>query len=226
MNNNFDKLEQSLNYKFKNRSLLEEALSHPSLKQIDENSSNYERFEFLGDSILGFLVTEMIFSKYREYDEGDLAKLKAYVVSHDILVKIAKELSLADYIIMTIGEENSGGRENSNNLENTLEALIAGIYLDSNIDQTRQIVNHLWRLYIENVDPNMANPKSALQEFSQDQNHSIPSYQVIKREGAVHAPIFTVQVTAMNQSTESTGHSIKEAEKKAALKMLKNLQEK
>jgi ribonuclease III len=226
MNSNFDQLEQSLNYKFKNISLLEEALSHPSLKQIDEANPNYERFEFLGDSILGFVVTEMIFSKYREYDDGGLAKLKAYVVSHDILVKIAKDLNLADYIIMTAGEENSGGRENSNNLENALEALIAGIYLDSNIDQTRQIVNRLWQHHIENVDPNMANPKSALQEFLQDQNHSIPSYQVIKREGAVHAPIFTVQVKAMNQSANGTGHSIKEAEKNAALKMLKNLQEK
>lgn len=226
MNNNFDQLEQSLNYKFKNRSLLEEALSHPSLKQMEETSPNYERFEFLGDSILGFLVTEMIFNKYHDYDEGDLAKLKSYVVSHDVLVKIAKNLSLADYIIMTSGEENSGGRENSNNLENALEALIAGIYLDSNIDQTKQIVNRLWQDHIQNVDPNIANPKSALQEFLHDQNHSTPSYQVIKREGAVHAPIFTVQVTAMNQSTESTGHSIKEAEKNAALKMLKNLQEK
>ena len=226
MNNNFDQLEKSLNYKFNNKSLLEEALSHPSLKQIDDGKLNYERFEFLGDSILGFLVTEMIFSKYQEYDEGDLAKLKAYVVSHDILVKIAKDLNLADYIIMTAGEENSGGRENSNNLENVLEALIAGIYLDSDIVQTRKIVNHLWQHHIENVDPNMANPKSALQEFLQDQNHSIPSYQVVKREGVVHAPIFTVQVKAMNQFSEGFGHSIKEAEKNAALKMLKILQEK
>lgn len=226
MNNNFDKLEQSLNYKFKNISFLEEALSHPSLKQLDENSPNYERFEFFGDSILGFLVTEMIFNKYREYDEGDLAKLKAYAVSGDILTKIAKELNLADFIIMTSGEENSGGRENSNNLENTLEALIAGIYLDSNIDQTRKIVDHLWQHHIQNVDPNMANPKSALQEFLQDQNHSTPSYQVITQEGPVHAPIFTVQVMAMSQFADGVGHSIKEAEKNAALKMLKNLQEK
>jgi ribonuclease III len=223
MTNNFSKLESSLNYQFKNKYFLEEALSHPSLKQIDDTKPNYERFELLGDSILGFLITEMLFNKFRNYDEGDLAKIKAYAVSHDILVKIAEKLKLAEYIIMTSGEANSGGRENNNNLENSLEALIAGIYLDSDIDQTRKIVNSLWSVHIENVDHNMANPKSALQEWLQDKNHQVPSYQVIKQEGPVHAPTFTVQVTALDQSETASGQSIKEAEKNAALKMLKKL---
>lgn len=223
MNNNFTKLEESLNYKFKNTLLLKEALSHPSLKQIDDTKTNYERFELLGDSILGFLVTEMIFNRFNDYNEGDLAKIKAHVVSHDILVKIANKLNLADYIIMTNGEENSGGRTNSNNAEDALEALIAAIYLDSNIEQTRTLVNNLWTDYIENVDPSMANPKSYLQEWLQDKTRTMPIYEVIKQDGPVHAPIFTVQVTADNQSETGSGTSIKEAEKKAALKILKKL---
>ena len=223
MNNNFTKLEESINYKFKNILLLEEALSHPSLKQIDDTKPNYERFELLGDSILGFLVTEMIFNRFNDYNEGDIAKIKAHVVSHDILVKIANKLNLAEYIIMTSGEENSGGRANNNNTEDAMEALIAAIYLDSNIEQTRKIVHHLWASSIENIDPSLANPKSYLQEWLQDKTRAMLIYEVIKQDGPVHAPIFTVQVTADNQSETGIGQSIKEAEKKAALKILKKL---
>lgn len=100
-------LEKAINYQFSDISLVKEALSHPSLKQIDNSIHDYERFELLGDSILGFLITEMIFNKFTDYEEGIIAKIKAYVVSRDTLVKIAESIKLADYIIMTKGEENS-----------------------------------------------------------------------------------------------------------------------
>ncbi len=220
---NFTKLEESLNYKFSDTSLLNEALSHPSLKQVDNTKPNYERFEFLGDSILGFLITEMIFNKFSNYTEGNIAKIKSHAVSSDSLVMIANTLNLAKYIIMTNGEENSGGRENTNNIENTMEALIAAIYLDSNIDTTRKIVSSLWKDYIDNIDFNIADPKTSLQEWLQDESNQIPTYKVINREGPAHAPIFTIEVVAGAKSQIAKGKSIKEAEKAAARKILLKL---
>ena len=113
--------------------MLKEALSHLSLKQTDSTKPNYERFELLGDSILGFLITEMIFNKFNSYTEETIAKIKAYGVSRDTIVKITGTLDLAEHIIMTAEEEHSSGRTNRNNIENTMEALLAAIYLDSNI---------------------------------------------------------------------------------------------
>ena len=223
MTNNFSKLCSTLNYNFKNISLLEEALSHPSLKQIDRTKTHYERLEFLGDSILGFLITEMIFHRFGDYSEGDIAKIKAHVVSCDIIVEVASKLHLADHMIMTIGEERSGGRINRRNIENTMEALIAAIYLDSDIENTRNIVNLLWSDQIENIDFSMADPKTSLQEWLQNNLKILPIYEVVKQEGPVHAPIFTVQLSAGDNSQTGIGSSIKEAEKDAARQMLKTL---
>ena len=226
MTNNFAKLEGILNYKFNDISLLEEALSHPSLKQTDNSKHDYERLEFLGDAILGFLVTEMIFNKFTDYEEGHIAKIKAYAISGDILVKIADTINLADHIIMTRGEETSGGRSNHNNIENTMEALLAAIYLDSNIDQVRTIVTTLWSKHIENIDFSTADPKTYLQELLQNKTHIMPKYEVIKQEGAVHSPIFTVRVSVSDKSQTGTGKTIKEAEKNAARKLLKEINNK
>ena len=226
MTNNLANLESALNYKFNDISLLEEALSHPSLKQTDNSKRDYERFEFLGDAILGFLVTEMIFNKFTDYEEGHIAKIKAYAISGDILVKIADTINLADHIIMTRGEETSGGRSNHNNIENTMEALLAAIYLDSNIDQVRTIVTTLWSKHIENIDFSTADPKTYLQELLQNKTHIMPKYEVIKQEGAVHSPIFTVRVSVSDKSQTGTGKTIKEAEKNAARKLLKEINNK
>lgn len=227
MMNDFKKqiveLENSLNYEFKNIDLIKEALSHPSLKQHDNKVADYERLELLGDSILGFLITEMIFNNFTFYEEGSIAKIKAYVVSRETIVKVAETLRLSEYILMTAGEEKSGGKTNQNNIENGMEALLAAIYLDSDISQVRKIVQKLWFKYIENVDFSVIDPKSFLQEWAHQKNHVTPSYEVVNREGPVHAPVFTVQV-AVNQHKEmASGKSIKEAEKEAARRLLNRL---
>ncbi len=218
-------LEKAINYQFNNITLAEEALSHPSLKQTDKSAQNYERFELLGDSILGFLITEMIFDKFTNYEEGIIAKIKAFVVSKDTLVKIAESIKLADYIIMTKGEENSGGRTSYNNIENSMEALLAAIYLDSDIHHVRRIVQTLWKNYIENVNFSNADPKTHLQEFlhGQGKNYNAPVYEVIKRLGPVHLPTFIVRVSSTNYSEIGAGKSIKNAEKNAAKKLLSTI---
>lgn len=219
-------LEQALNYKFKNLNLLQEALSHPSLKQHDRLVRDYERLEMLGDSILGFLVVEMIFNEFRDYEEGDISKIKSYLVSRETISKVALKLNLAEYIIMTQGEEKSGGRNNLSNLENTMEAVLAAVYLDSNLDCARLIVQNFWGEYIKNIDFNFINPKSALQEFMQDLSHKTPIYEVIKSDGPMHAPTFTVQVKAGDITQVGHGKTIKEAEKTAAKLLLNKLKNK
>ena len=229
MTNKFSKeelnlLEKKLNYKFNNVDFLIEALTHPSMKQIDNSIRDYERLELLGDSILGFLVTEMIFSKYTSYEEGNLAKIKAHVVSSGTLVKIASTIDLAKYLIITPGEENSGGRSNPNNIENAMEALLAAVYLDSNVENVREIVKRLWKESVDNVDFSAADPKTYLQEFLQKKKLNIPKYELINQEGPVHAPLFTVKVSSNSEFKYGEGKSIKDAEKDAARKLLKLLE--
>jgi ribonuclease III len=218
-------LEQKLGYNFKDKELLAEALSHPSLKQVDEpkDHKDYERLELLGDSILGFLIVEILFHKFKASDEGGIAKFKSFLVCKETLYKIAKKLDLANYIVMTVGEEKSGGRSNPNNLENALEAIIAAIYLDSDIHVTKSIVLKLWDLEIKNVSSKDLDPKTHLQEWSQANGYGMPIYEIIGKTGPVHAPIFTIDVRAGSKSSQGTGKSIKLAEKDAARKLLNKI---
>lgn len=229
-----EKLEDDINYNFTNKDLLIEALSHPSLKQhIPKNGiqKNYERLELLGDAIINFAITEILFKNNSTYDEGKLAKIRSYLVSKELLCKIAARISLSDYIIMTSGEEILGGRKNLNNIENTMEALIAAIYLDSNIDNTKQIIYNLWQEFISITDLTDYDPKSTLQELAQKHGIGKPVYEVLKKEGLAHSPIFTIIVrmelnNTLNYTETATGHTVKEGEKNAARKLINILKSK
>lgn len=223
-------LEERLGYDFNNKNLLIESLTHPSVKQRalknNNKQKNYERLELLGDSILNFLVTEILFKSFSEYDEGQLAKIKAYAVSKDVLCLVAAKINLSSYIIMTYGEEISGGRNNPNNIENTMEALIAAIYLDSNIDIIRNMVASLWLEFISIIDLANYDPKTTLQELAQSHGQgNKPVYELVKREGAAHSSIFTIMVKIPDHQQLGYGQSVKEAEKDAARKLLIKLGE-
>lgn len=221
-------LEKKINYNFKNFLFLEEALSHPSLKQIDtsEDHKDYDRFELLGDSILGFIITELLLNKFKNSAEGSIAKFKSFLICKGTLYKIANKINLADYIIMTVGEEKSGGRTNPNNLENAIEALLAAIYLDSNIESVRSVIYALWADEIQNVNLKELDPKTHLQEWSQAHGYGMPIYEVIDREGPVHSPNFTVKAYVGSYTQHGEGGTIKLAEKNAAKKLLNSLENK
>ena len=136
---------------------------------------------------------------------------------------VGAKLALKDDIIMTHGEEVAGGRDNPNNIENATEALIAAIYLDSNIETTRNIIQRLWAESIKVQNLTDYDPKTALQEWSQASDYDLPIYRVIKREGAAHSSNFTVLVKVKDYEQIGTGHSIKEAEKNAARSLLHRL---
>lgn len=221
----FEKLEKLLGYSFKNKELLIEALSHPSLRQHHEykDDKDYERLEFLGDAVLNLVITEILFKNFKEYNEGNLAKIRSYLVCKETICVVGAKLTLKDYIIMTHGEEIAGGRNNPNNIENVTEALIAAVYLDSDINTTHNIIGKLWSEFIKIKDLTDYDPKTALQEWAQSREYHIPIYQLIKREGVAHSSIFTVSVKIKDYEQIGIGHSIKEAEKNAARKLLHKL---
>lgn len=215
------RLERLINYRFKNPELICEALSHPSLKQHESDwRKNYERFEILGDAILGFLITEMVFNIYNKSDEGGIAKIKSYLVSKETICCVAEKINLANFIIMTKGEEESGGRVNPNNIENTMEAVIAAVYLDGGMENIKTIVTKLWSEFLYDFDLNKVDPKTSLQEWSQSQKYGMPYYETISKSGLAHMPQFTVRVSAGAYKEIGNGNSIKRAEKEAAKKLL------
>ncbi len=217
-------LENSINYKFKDKNLLIEALSHPSLKKDNKTGVlDYERLEMLGDSILNFIVSERIFKKFLEYREGKLAKIKAYLVSGSLVSKVAMNIDLPKYILLGKGEETSGGRSREGTAENALEALIGAIYLDGGIEETKNFVRNLWDPFIENMDSTYTDPKSKLQEWSQEKGYGIPKYKIEDKAGQAHDPLFTVTVEVKNYAGTAKAGSIKAAQKKAAAKLLESL---
>jgi len=217
-------LEELLEYKFKEKALLIEAISHPSMRGTsDFKGRDYERLEFLGDAVVNLIVTNVLFAQFPKYPEGELAKIRAYLISKEYMVQKAQELEIGKYIIMAFGEEASGGRSNPNNLENVLEAIIGAIFLDGGFAAAEKVVQNIWG----KVDPEVgvqANPKSTLQEMMQDLNMKLPHYEVIKKEGEMHAPTYTVSVKANDGLIEyGVGNNIKSAEKNAAKNMIKKL---
>ncbi len=217
----YNELEDKINYNFKNKQLLTEALTHPSLS-FDKKKKrfNYERLEFLGDSILSFVIIEYLFKKHPNETEGELSKRKAFLVGKNTLYEIAKKLNLGKFMILSFGEESCGGRENINNLENLVESIIGAIYLDSNFETVKNFILNFWvKLDEEKLRP-PEDPKTELQNWSQKYFKKLPNY-IIKDIGDNKLPCFLVKLEVCNYNPiELTGHSIKEVEERLAKKML------
>jgi ribonuclease-3 len=220
-------IEESLEYIFDNKKLLEEALAHPSITRINEDDSffNYERLEFLGDSVLGLIIAELLIKKYKNEKEGALAKRQSGLIKGEAVANIARELNLGKYIKMTAGEESMGGRNNDSNLENSLEAIIGAIYLDGGLEPSRKfIVNH-WANLVDDMKEPPKDPKTSLQELLQSRKLPIPEYIVVDASGPSHYPVFTIRLeVAGYESVCASGKSKKKAEKKVAKMMLEQIE--
>lgn len=216
------KLQGILGYQFREVMLLREALSHPSLHGDNEfRGKDYERLEFLGDSVINLIVTDILYHKFKSHVEGDLAKMRAYLISKDFMVKIANNIALFDYIIIGSSEEVSGGRHNPNNLENVLEAICGAIYLDGGIEQATKVVSKFWAQFITEDISTFSDPKTTLQELLQERGLALPKYEIKCKDGPSHSPEFTIRCIAETMEPEyGIGKSIKAAEKEAAIKML------
>lgn len=211
-----------LGYNFINPTFLKHALTHPSLCTHDKaNLTSYERLEFLGDSALSLVISEFLINKFPEEDEGNLAKRRSYLVSGEILTQIALKLDIGKMIIMTDAEDKSGGRKNSHNLENVLEAIIGAIYLDGGLDAIKPIIFNLWHEILDKMIEVPIDPKSQLQEELQRLGFPLPKYELISATGPKHKLTFKVSLkTPGFTETIGEGNSKKQAEKEAASLLL------
>lgn len=218
----FRELEIKLNYLFKDEKLLEEALTHPSMSYNSKMKHfNYERLEFLGDSILSMIINEYLFKTHIRETEGELSKRKAFLVSKDTLYKIAKDIGIGKFIIMTCGEEQCGGRENVNNLENVLEAIIGAVYLDGGFEIVKNFILSNWIDIDKEKIMAPKDPKTELQEIVQKKFKVLPEYKLLKTEISGNKQTFYVSLTIPKyKSIELSGSNVKHVEKELACVML------
>jgi ribonuclease-3 len=224
-------LEKNLGYTFKNLEILEEALSHPSIKyekRTAKTLKNYEKLEFLGDSVIGFIVAEFLYKNYPDYKEGKLARVKGTIVSSEFLAKMGRVVDLGKYMILSEGEEKSGGRDKSSNVEDVFEALMAAIYLDCNDIKIvyKIFVQILIEILPSNLNSFIYDPKTMLQEWAQANYKSIPIYLLVDSYGQSHDKIFACEVSVNELKGIGFGKSIKLAEKAAAVHLLELIQNK
>lgn len=213
---------------FNNLSLLEQALVHSSY--INENpgytSGHNEKLEFLGDAVLGFYVAERLYKDYPDANEGEMTRLRAALVSRNTLARVAKSISLGDFLYLGKGEESSGGRQKKANLAGAMEAVIAAVYLDQGDDVTRDFIMRILDTELKRIDRKdmIIDYKSRLQEIIQSRYQKAPEYRLLYEEGPDHDKTFTVNVMINGTVLgEGTGKNKKAAETEAARMALENL---
>lgn len=224
------KVEEMVKYHFKDIGLLNQSLTHTSYAYETEGNGRCqnERMEFLGDVVLNLVISEHLYLKYLDYMEGELAKIRAMVVSRPVLSHLAKEIELGQYLLLGKGEEQSGGRKRSSILANTIEALFGAIYLDGGLEPARKFILNCYGSDIsEIINRSLAQDyKTELQEFTQSRFKVLPVYKLVRRKGPDHNQVFEVAVSVKGQVWgEGEGRNKKEAEQKAAYQALKKSKE-
>jgi len=217
----FDELQQRIGYRFRDRGLLEHALTHKSRAAEDASGgvADNESLEFLGDAVLGLVVAEALFRKYPAYNEGQKSKVKAAVVSTQSLARHAEQLRLGEHLILGRGEEKTGGRYKQALLADGYEALIAAIYLDGGLPAAAAFLERELNGAIETGagDTVGQDYKSALQERLQALGRPLPEYRVAGEAGPDHRKMFSIEVVVGGEVLGSaTGKAKKEAEQEAA----------
>ena len=212
-----DCAEEILGRKFTDRELLRRALTHPSAVEDTDADGFYERLEFLGDSVLGFIIAEETFSRFPTMREGGMTRIKVSLVAGSVLSNVARDLGLLDALIVGESERGTGGRGLNSALENAYEALTAALYLDGGLDAAREwVLRTLGPLITEDVAATPENAKSRLQELVQARGES-PAYETTAIDGPPHDRTFVVTVDVGGlRLGEGTGRTKREAEAAAA----------
>lgn len=224
---NYQELQDKLNYNFKNSTLLKQALTHSSwANEGKNNGDSNERLEFLGDSVLSLVISEYLYKNRRDMEEGSLSKYRAEIVCEPSLARCAKEIGLGSFLFMGKGEEATGGRERDSILADAMEALIAAIYLDSDLNKVSEIILRLFKKIIDEVLSGLIyrDYKTKLQEVTQRMGIGKITYELINEYGPDHNKTFVIRVQIGNlQLGEGCGRSKKEAEQYAAMEALNKL---
>ncbi|MBQ7867680.1 MAG: ribonuclease III [Clostridia bacterium] len=211
------KLQKALGYTFQDEAHLRLALTHPSTKLPDN-----QRLEFLGDAVLEFCVSDMLYRKYPNLHEGELTARRAALVCERTLSALARSLDLGAFLIMGHGEEQTGGREKASILADAMEAVFAAVYVDGGIRAAHRLILHMFAEDERLIAWRGHDDKSALQEYTQAHGLDLPSYQIIAQEGPDHNRIFTAQVSVLGKPVATgVGNSKKAAEQAAAKLALK-----
>lgn len=182
-----------LGYPFRDPTLLTLALTHRSLARDTKDLSN-QRLEFLGDSVLGLAIADLLYQMFPNEAEGDLSKRLVSLVNGEQLAQIASTMQLGDYLLMSSGEEEQGGRSNPSNLEDACEALLGALYLDGGLEAVHAVVKRIWAPYATAMKAPPKDAKTALQEWAQARGLPLPDYVVVSADGPSHAPHFIIEV--------------------------------
>lgn len=220
-------LMDRLGHRFRDRHLLEEALTHPSSLGRGRLDT-YERLEFLGDRVLGLALAELLMTRFPSESEGALARRFAVLAQRDTLAGVARQLALGPHLRLAPAEEGTGGRDNPTNLADALEALIGALHLDGGFPVARALVARFWEPLLEHDLEPPQDPKTALQEWAQGRGLPLPSYRETGREGPPHEPIFTIEAEVRTEpplSATASGRSKRLAERAAAETLLQQLKE-
>ncbi|XBC38403.1 MAG: ribonuclease III [Buchnera aphidicola (Floraphis choui)] len=209
------KLQKTLGYTFTKKNLLVQALTHRSA-----NSKHNERLEFLGDSILSFVIANALYHYFPNVNEGDMSRMRATLVRGNTLAKIAHEFNLGHYLQLGQGELKSGGFRRESILANTIEALIGSIFLDSNLRTVEKLILKWYKKRLERISPGdtQKDPKTRLQEYLQSKHLPLPEYLVEQVYGEAHNQLFTIycEITGMHEKFIGIGSSRRKAEQEAA----------
>jgi ribonuclease III len=218
----FARLTARLGHEFHDFALLRCALTHASaMRGLARDQISYERLEFLGDRVLGLIIAKLLFQRFPEEPEGDLARRLAALVRKETLTEVAGELSLGRYIDFGPGEQEGSGAENPSVLADACEAVIGALYLDGGLTAAERFVVPYWTPYLEAEATPPQDAKTALQEWAQGRALPLPSYHEIAREGPPHDPLFTVEVRVEGQRPATAqGRTKRIAEQAAAERLL------
>ena len=221
MGSRLEALEEALGHRFSRPRLLRQALTHSSTARGPaERARTNERLEFLGDRVLALVVAEFLYERFPDEDEGALALRHVALVRRETLARVAADIGLAPYVILSAGEDESGGRENPGLLADTCEAVIAALFLDGGWEAAAAFVRARWEpLAVSGTPPKDA--KTELQEWSQARGRGLPTYRVVDRHGPAHEPSFLVEAVVDGRPpVTATGPSKRAAEQSAAESLL------
>ncbi|MCC2624997.1 MAG: ribonuclease [Burkholderiales bacterium] len=216
------KLQELLGYTFNDLAILRLALTHRSYSR-----QNNERMEFIGDSILDYVIAMNLYSRYPKCSEGDLSKIRAALVSQDTLVEIANKIGLGEYLLLGSGEEKSGGRKRPSILGDCVEALIAAVALDSSDIMAAKVIEQLFDEYLDNAEQLISKDfKSILQECLQSRKLGLPIYQLHGTDGPDHCMVFHMDciIPALKIKVTAQGRNKKEASQVAAQRALAEIE--
>ncbi|MGI9426290.1 MAG: ribonuclease III [Hyphomicrobiaceae bacterium] len=217
----YGELEEFLGYRFKDRKILKRALTHASVRSNRSGQEDNERLEFLGDRVLGLVISELLHISLPTVREGDLARRFNRLVCGAACAQVAREIDLGRHLILSESEATSGGREKDTILADAAEAVLGAVFLEAGYETARDVVRRIWHSHLSAIGTTTVDAKSALQEWAQGNGLSLPRYVEVSRSGPDHDPDFVAEVRIVGKDPATgTGSSKRLAQQSAATELL------